>query len=133
MDLAAAEGGCWYHSQPDYIMARESDGKAFRNVGFQQPRFHDSDHHAVVDYIPWGRMGRIKKYCRGRQKFPLQLALLGEQDEVTRLFGRLREECQEKDPTKRPWNNWISKETWRLIPQRAMLRRTNHLCQTGGR
>ena len=78
-------------------------------------------------------MGRIKQYRRGRQKFPLQLAPLGEQDEVTRLLGRLREECKEKDPTKRPWNDWISKETWRLIAHRAMLRCTNRLCQTGGR
>ncbi len=78
-------------------------------------------------------MGRVKQYPRGRQKFPLQLAPLGEQDEVTRLFGRLREECEEKDPTKRPWNDWISQETWRLIAHRAMLRRTNRLCQTGGR
>ena len=41
-------GGRWYHSQPDYIMAREVDTKAFRSVGFWQPRFHNSDHRAVV-------------------------------------------------------------------------------------
>jgi hypothetical protein len=59
---------------------------------------------------------------------------LGEQDGVKRLFGRLREECEEKDPTKRPWNDWIwiLKETWRLITHRAMLRRANRLCQPGG-
>ena len=108
-------GGRWYHSQPDYIMAREADTKAFWSVGFQQPRFYDSDHRAVVANIPRGRMGRLKNYWRSRQKFPLQLAPLGEQDGVTQIFGRLREECEEKDPTKRPWNNWISKETWRLI------------------
>ena len=27
-------GGQWYHSQPDYIMAREEDTKAFLNVAF---------------------------------------------------------------------------------------------------
>ena len=56
-------GGRWYHSQPDYFMARESDVKAFWNVGFQQPRYHDSDHRADVAYIPRGWMGRLKKYC----------------------------------------------------------------------
>ncbi len=109
-------GGRWYHSQPDsIIMAREVDRKAFWNVGYRQPRFHDSDHCAVVANILRGRKGRLKKYWRSRQKFPLQLAPLGEQDGVTRLFGRLREECEETDPKKRPWNNWISEETWRLI------------------
>jgi hypothetical protein len=106
--------------------------KAFQSVGFQQPRFHDSDHRAVVANIPRGRMGRLKNYRRSRQKFPLQLAPLGEQDGVTRLFGRLREECKEKDPTKQPWNDWISKEMWQLTAHRAMLRRTNRLCQRGG-
>ena len=114
-------------------MAREADTKAFRSVGFQQPRFHDSDHCAVVANIPRGRKGRLKNYRRSRQKFPLQLAPLGEQDGVTQLFGRLKEECEEKDPTKRLWNNWILKETWRLIAHQAMLCRANRLCQTGGR
>jgi len=41
-------GGRWYHSQPDYIMPREVDTQAFWSVGFRQPRFHDSDHRAVV-------------------------------------------------------------------------------------
>ncbi len=78
-------------------------------------------------------MGRLKNYRRSRQKFLLQLAPLGEQDGVTHLFRRLREECKEKDPTKQPWIDWISKETWQLLAHRAMLRRTNRLCQTGGR
>jgi hypothetical protein len=83
VDLAAAEGGKVVSLQPDYSMAREVDTKAFRSVGFWQPRFHDSDHHAVVTNILRGRKGRLKKYRRSRQKFPLQLAPLGEQDGVT--------------------------------------------------
>ncbi len=42
---------------------------------------------------------RLKKYRRSRQKFPLQLAPLEEQDGVTQLYGRLKEECEETDPT----------------------------------
>jgi len=87
VDLAAAEGGKVVSLQPDYSMAREVDTKAFRSVDFWQPRFHDSDHHAVVTNIlrgrKGGRKGRLKKYRRSRQKFPLQLAPLGEQDGVT--------------------------------------------------
>jgi len=114
-------------------MARGVDTKAFRSVGFWQLRFHDSDHRAVVARISRGRKGRLKKYRRSRQKFPLQLAPLGEHDGVTRLFGGLREECEETDSKKRPWNGWISEEMWRLIAHRAMLRRAGRLCQTGGR
>jgi len=132
VDLAAAEGGRWYHSQPDYIMAREVDTRAFWSVGFQQPRFHDSDHRAVVARILRGRKGSLKKYQRSRQKFPLQLAPLGEQDGVTRLFERLREECKENDLKQQPWNDWILEETWRLIAHRAMLRYAGRLCQMGG-
>ncbi len=92
-------------------MVREVDTKAFWSVGFWQPRFHDLDHCAVVANILRGRKGRLKKYRWSRQKFPLQLAPLWEQDGVARLFGKLREECEETDPKKRPWNDWISEET----------------------
>jgi len=78
-------GGRWYHSQPDYIMAREGDTKAFRSVGFRQPRFHDSDHRAVIVKISRGREGKLKKYRRSRQTSPLQLAPLGEQDGKRRI------------------------------------------------
>ncbi len=47
-------GGRWYQSQPDYIMAREDNTKAFQNVAFRRPRFHDSDHRAVVASISRG-------------------------------------------------------------------------------
>ena len=131
--MAATEGGTVDHSQPDYIMARKEDMKAFRNVAFQQPRFHDSDHCAIVAAISRGRKGRLKKYRRSHHRFSLQLPPLGEQDRVMRLFGRLREECKEADPAKRPWNDWISAEMWRLIAHQAMLRCASRLCQTGGR
>ena len=83
-------------------MAREVDTKAFRSVGFWQPRFHNSDHRAAVANILRGRKGRLKKYWRSCQKFPLQLAPLEEQDGVMQLFGKLREECEDTDPKKQP-------------------------------
>jgi hypothetical protein len=52
---------------------------------------------------------------------------------VTQNFGKLWETCMEADPKKRPWNGWISPETWWLIANRAMLRCTGRLCQTGRR
>jgi hypothetical protein len=51
--------GRMHYSQPDYIMAREGDGRRFRTVGFQWPRYHDSDHRAVIATIRHGRVGRL--------------------------------------------------------------------------
>ena len=55
-----------------------------------------------------------------------------EQDEVTRAFGELRKTCIEGERRKRKHSNWISPETWHLIEQRSMLRRSGRLFQTGG-
>ena len=132
MDLAAAEGGRWYTSQPDNVMAREGDTRAFWNVAFQRLRFHDLDHRVAVATILRGQKGRLKKYRQSCQKFPLQLPPLELQDEDTKIFGELRGECKEKDPASCPWNDWISKESWQLIANRAMLRRSSHLYQRGG-
>jgi hypothetical protein len=125
-------GGQWHQSQPDYCMALDRDTKLFWNVAFQQPRIHDSDHRAVVASISRGRPGQLKRYCRRRQTFPLQLPSVEEQDEQTRPFVELRKSCTEDALTQRKQNNWISEESWRLITHRAMLRRTDCLCQTGG-
>ncbi len=124
-------GGCWYQSQPKYIMAWEGDMKVFLNVAFQQPRIHNLDHCAVVATILRGRMGWLKKYLWSHQKFPLQLPPVEEKDQVMQLFRKLQKEWVETDPMMQPWNHWISTETWRLITHRAILRCTSHLCQTG--
>jgi hypothetical protein len=113
-------------------MARDRDTKLFWNVAFRQPRIHDSDHRAVVASILGGRPGRLKHYRRRRQTFPLQLPLVKERDEQTCLFGELRKSCKEDALMWQKRNDWISEESWRLIPHRAMLRRTGRLCQTGG-
>ncbi len=55
-------GGQWHQSQPDYCMARERDGKLFRNVAVRQPWIHDSDHRAVVASIRRGWPGQLKAY-----------------------------------------------------------------------
>jgi hypothetical protein len=47
----------WHQSQPDYCMAWGKDAKLFHNVAFQQPRFHTSDHWAVVASIVRRRHG----------------------------------------------------------------------------
>ncbi len=53
--------GRMHYLQPDYIFARERDVRRFRNVGFRWPRYHDSDHRAVIGTICTGRR-RLKEY-----------------------------------------------------------------------
>jgi hypothetical protein len=114
-------------------MAWGKDAKLFRNVAFRQPRFHTLDHRAVVASIVRGRQGQMKLYCQSCQRFPLHLPPVEEQDQLTRLLGELRNTCEENATQWRMKYDWILEESWRLIAHRAMLRRTGHLCQTGGR
>ncbi len=53
--------GRMHYLQPDYNLARERDIKRLRNVGFRLPRYHDSDHRAVIGTIHTGRR-RLKEY-----------------------------------------------------------------------
>jgi hypothetical protein len=80
-----------------------------------------------------GRPGWLKPYCQHHQTFPLQLPLVEEQDEQTRLFKELRKSCKEDALMWGKRNDWILEESWRLIAHRAMLCLTGRLCQTGGR
>ena len=52
--------GRTHYSQPDYIFARERVAKQFQNVGFRWPRYHDSDHRAIIGTICTGRR-RLKE------------------------------------------------------------------------
>ncbi len=47
----------WHQSQPDYCMAWGEEAKLFRNVAFWQPRFHTSDHRAILASIVRERHG----------------------------------------------------------------------------
>jgi hypothetical protein len=101
-------------------------------VAFWQPRIHNLDHRAIAAFIQKGKVGKLKRYRKSRQTFPLQLPPAEEQDAQTRLFGELRATCKDDAPTRRKHSDWISEESWWLIAYLAMLRRTGRLCQTGG-
>ena len=121
-----------HYSQPDYIMARDRDCRRFRNVGFRWQRYHDSDHRAVVATIKLGRR-RLTEYQSKRQKFPLQLPSVEQQDDLTQAFETLKVTCEEPEMTKAHWRNWMSDSTWLLIKQRTSLRRAGQLHQSEGR
>ena len=108
--------------QPDYFMARAGEMASFKGVGFRSPRYLHSDHRAVVADIRVGRTGRLKKYRRARQKFPLSLPL-GPKDTDTALFDALAAKCIDPKPTQTPGKDWISEGTWKLIRKRASLRK----------
>jgi hypothetical protein len=103
-------------------MARAGEMASFKGVGFRSPRYLHSDHRAVVANIRVGRTGRLKKYRRARQKFPLSLPL-GPKDTDTALFDPLAAKCIDPKPTRTPGKDWISEGTWKLIRKRASLRK----------
>jgi hypothetical protein len=74
----------------------------------------------------------MKLYCRSRQRFPLHLPPVEEQDQLTRLLGELGNTCEENATQWQMKYDWILEESWQLIAHRAMLHRTGCLCQTGG-
>ena len=113
-------------------MARAGDMSQFQGVGFRSPRFLHSDHRAVVVNIRVGRKGRLKKYRRARQKFPLSLPP-GPKDPNTVLFDALAAKCADPKPTRAPGKKWISKGTWKLIRKRASLLRSGKIRQTAAR
>jgi hypothetical protein len=124
--------GKMHYSQPDYVMMRERDHRRFRNVGFRWPRYHDSDHRAVVATIKSGER-RLKEYRKKRQEFPLQLPPVEQQDDLTRAFEALKVTCVEPETTKAHWRDWMSDSTWLLIKQRTSLRRAGQLRRLEGR
>ena len=118
--------------QLDYVMVRERDRRQFRKVGFRWPRYHDSDHRAVVATIKLGER-RLTEYRKKRQEFPLQLPPVEQQDDLTRAFEALKVTCKEPETTKAHWCDWMSDSTWLLIKQRTSLHRAGQLWQTEGR
>ena len=107
-------------------MAREGDMKHIRKVGIRTPRYHISDHCAVVLYLKAGNKAKLKSYRKQRQTFPLQLDF-GPQDELTQQFEELKALCHEPDPKKRPQNSWISEDTWTIVRKMSLLRKAGQL------
>jgi hypothetical protein len=118
--------GRTHYSQPDYIMAREGDGRRFRTVGFRWPRYHDSDHRAVVATIRRGRVGRLKSYQKQQRRLPLQLPPRPH-DQMTVAFEMMTAACTDPDPKRRECKDWVSDATWQLIKRRTSHRRAGQL------
>ena len=79
-----------------------------------------------------GRTGRLKKYWRARQKFPLSLPL-GPKDASTSTFDALTTSCIDPKKKRAPGKEWISEGTWKLIATRASLLRSRKIRQAAVR
>ena len=120
-------------SQCDYLMARASVRRRFRRVRLVAPRFHDSDHHAVVSQIYLGCGREMQQYRRNHQRFPITLPHIGPGTELESLFAELQSDCEAPPVRARPANAWISQSTWDLVDRRASLRKSGSLSQQQGR
>jgi hypothetical protein len=91
--------GRWHHSQPDYIMAKESNIWYFWKVAFQSLLVHGSDHCVVVVTFCARKTQRLMAYHRRRQCLPLRLPPKPHSI-LTQTFEALKLTCVEADPPK---------------------------------
>jgi hypothetical protein len=68
----------------------------------------------------------LKRYCRWMQRFPLSLPH-GPQTQLDAGYEELLQHLVCPPPRERPANKWISDATWKVVDQRAMLRRKGML------
>ncbi len=122
----------WCYSQPDYLLGSKCINKRLRRVALCSPRYHDSDHRAVVATF-WGGSARwLKSYQRDQQCFPLQLSQ-GEETEQTKAFSCLFAKCVKPELRKRQGNDWISDKTWAFVRRRTALQQVRKMLYTEGR
>ena len=122
-------GGRVISSKCDYLMARETARRRFRRVRLVSPRYHDSDHRAIVAQIYSGCGKDMQQYRRNRQRFPITLPRNGPRTELESWFEELQSDCEAPPIRERPANAWISQSTWALVDRRASMRKSGALSQ----
>ena len=102
----------------DYILG--TDCRIFGNVSVCDPR-HNSDHYMVLSCLHSNSLTEHKWYLGGRKKIPLKSP--AESTREDKCFAALRRAV----PKPRVWeaskNEWISRETWRLVNKRVSVGR----------
>jgi exonuclease III len=108
----------------DYILA--DDRRYFQSVQIKTPRHYDSDHDAVVAVMLPRPPIEHRRYLEGQKAFPLHVEErdFNDADRLLRQLHRVHRTEGEAQPG-RP--EWVSAETWRLVDQRALGRRTGVL------
>lgn len=115
-------------SRCDYILS--SSSRIFTAVRIVTPRHYDSDHNAVVaTMIPTPKQ-QHRRYLNGRKAFPLKV-VDRDRTEVDGYFDSVLSRIPAvHGGNHREWRSWISENTWRLVDQRAALRRSSGLDRT---
>jgi hypothetical protein len=89
MDLATTKGGTLASIPARLLHGKGVGREAFPQRGVlaaQDPQFGSSGRRRAI----WkGKVGKLKRYRKSCQTFPLQLPPAEEQDAQTRLFGEL--------------------------------------------
>jgi len=115
----------------DYILG--SDKRMFRNVYLKDPRCFSSDHFMVVGKLTSATHSRNRSYLRGRTRFPLRAPKWGPLTLVDTIFQELKKEVVPPLPRERRRNSWISNTTWKLVDERAAMRRSPQFDRTAYR
>ena len=123
--------GRYVSSQPDYILAREGDRGRFRKVVVRSPRHHDSDHRAGVASIYAGDGKKLARYRRCRSRFPIRLQRHATRTDMETTFEELQTSVEAPPPRTKAENAWSSDATWKLVDERAKLRKVGGLSGLG--
>ena len=93
-----------------------TDQSFFRNVSIRDPR-HNTDHYMVLGYLRSDPEKEHAKYLSGRKKLPLWSPAEPTREDV--IFAALRRAVPKPHGMERRMNNWISKETWKIVDKRV--------------
>ena len=101
-------------SRTDYILGTYR--RLFVNVSVWDPR-HNSYHYMVLDCLHSASLTECKRYLRGQKK--LSLKPLTETTREDKVFAALRRDVPQARVREASKNEWILKETWRLVDERV--------------
>jgi hypothetical protein len=107
--------------------------KTFRSVGYQQPRFHDSDQRAVVANFFEGKEGEAQKISAEPPEVPPPTCTTGGTGWGHTTLWEAEGGVQRDGSEDAAMERLDFGRDFAAIAHRAMLRRAGRLCQTGGR
>jgi hypothetical protein len=105
----------------DHILG--SNQQMFMNISLKDPRCFSSDHYMVVGKLQSVTHSSNHSYLRGRTRFPLRPLKWGPLTHVDMIFQALKRAEVPPLPRQWSWNAWISEETWKLVDERAAMRK----------
>jgi hypothetical protein len=124
---AHREGYTWKHVRNGELLTSRCNSilsncpRDFTNIQIRSPRGQLSDHDALCGWLRAGSKHTHKGYLNARRSIPWSLPAEPSDGDV--LVACLVENRTAKPPTRRAKKPWVSDATWRLVDQRAELKR----------